>query len=963
MKRISLRLHATVCLLLLTLLSSRAQTITTVVGTGAAGSTGDGGLATIATLNVPYRVVVDATNNLLIVEQSGHRIRRVSAATGVITTIAGTGTAGFSGDGAAATAAQLNSPNDVTLDNFNGDLIIADTGNHRIRRIVVATGIITTVGGDGTAGFGGDNDLATAAQLNSPFGVVVESNGNILITDLNNNRIRCILAATGNMITLAGTGVAGFVGEGSPSPLAQMRRPRGITLNAAGNIFFSDTDNQRVRRITAGIITTVAGNGTAGFSADGIAATNSQLNFPHGLAVHPDGSVFIADTSNNRIRMVGTNGIISTFAGATGAPGSSGDGGPAAAALLRAPHGMAFDSNTNLFFADRDNNKIRRIAPPSVGTAPTITVQPQSASQSAGSPVALSVTANGASPLTFQWFFGSGPVAGATSSTLAFNPAQLTNSGNYFVTVTNSFGSVTSTVVTLTITNSAAPPAITLQPVPLSAAIGDTAVFTVGATGTTPISYQWQFNGADILGATNAALSLANVQPAQAGLYRVRVFNLGGSTTSLEVTLTVANVVAPVIISQPQGRVVAPGSPVTFAVSATGTQPFAYQWKRNGLDIAGANVSNFSIAVVQTGDAGSYSVIVSNAAGSALSAPAILTVLTVIGPPFFTLQPVPSQIVNPGQTITLVVAATGTDPLGYLWRRNATNLNVPSQPSLVLNNIQPSDSGTYDVTVFNTAGVVVSSTATITVRPLPVIFTAPQPQTIAQGGTATFSVSAGGTGSLNFQWRREGQPVTGATAATLTLNNVQVSDAGLYDVVVTDTIGSTTSPATALVVLVPPLVVLNPVSQMVVAGTNVQFTAQFSGNPPPAYKWFRNGVAILGATSTTLTLTNVTTNLAGLYILTATNLAGTATSSPAQLVVVTSLILPPPPTPLSELQANGFNFSVAVEPGRIYRVQASTNLMTWTDIGFVVGSGGLVQSFLDRAASNRPNRFYRVVTP
>jgi len=422
----------------------------------------------------------------------------------------------------------------------------------------------------------------------------------------------------------------------------------------------------------------------------------------------------------------------------------------------------------------------------------------------------------------------------------------------------------------------------------------------------------------------------------------------------------IANTVPPAIVLQPQGRAVAPGSPVTFAVSATGTQPLAYQWKRNGVDIAGATVSTYFIPVVQPGDAGSYSVIVSNAAGAALSAHAVLT---IIGPPFITLQPVPSQLVNPGETITLTVAATGSDPLTFIWRRNGTNLNAPSLPSLVLNNIQPADAGTYDVTIFNTAGALVSATATISVRPNPVVTASPAPQTVALGGTAVFSVSAAGTGALNFQWRRNAQPVAGATSATLTLNNVQVADSGTYDVVVTDTIGAATSAGAQLAVLIPPAVVVNPLAQFAVAGTNVQFAAQFSGNPAPGYQWFRNSAPVAGATNVTLLLTNVTTNLAGIYTIAATNLAGGATSAPVQLAVVTSMVLPPPPTPNAQLKTNGFAFNVALEPGRIYRVQASTNFVTWTDIGFVVGSGGFVQSFIDRAASNRPNRFYRVVTP
>jgi|GEM_PF-961717 len=540
MKRFLSGLCGMVCLLLLSGPPAPAQTITTVVGTGTADSTGDGAAAINATLNVPHRVATDAAGNLYIAERAGHRIRRVDAATGDITTVAGTGTAGFSGDGTAATGAQLDSPSDVVVDPATGDLIIADTGNHRIRRVDVATGDITTVAGDGTPGNGGDTGPGPAAQLNGPSGVVVLANGDVLITDENNHRVRCLLAVSGDLVAFAGAaaGVAGFSGDGGPGLLAQMRQPRGITRDAAGNIFIADAGNHRVRRMSAGTITTVAGNGTAGFSGDGAAATAAQLNFPHGLALHPDGSLLIADSTNNRIRLVILGGNISTFAG-TGAVGATGDGGPATAAQLSVPIGLAFDSSTNLFLADRDNHKIRRVAPAPTGTPPVITTQPQSAALIAGGSVSLNVTASGAPSPAFQWFFTNGPIPGATAPTLTFNPAQVTNSGSYFVVVTNSAGSVTSTVVTLTITNSTAPPTITAQPSSQTIVLSNNVTFTVSATGALPLAYQWFFNSNAIGGATASSYTLNNVQAGAAGDYFVVITNNFGSLTSSLATLTV----------------------------------------------------------------------------------------------------------------------------------------------------------------------------------------------------------------------------------------------------------------------------------------------------------------------------------------------------------------------------------------------------------------------------------------
>ncbi|PAW87328.1 MAG: hypothetical protein B9S33_06445 [Pedosphaera sp. Tous-C6FEB] len=538
MKRILSGLGGLAFLLLLGAPLANAQTITTVVGTGVAGSTGDGSPAAAATLNLPYRVATDAAGNLFIAERNGHRIRRVDAGTGDITTVAGTGTAGFSGDGGAATAAQLNSPNDVAVDPANGDLIIADTGNHRIRRVDVATGDITTVAGDGTPGNGGDTGPGVAAQLNTPFGVVVLANGDVLITDQNNNRIRCLLAVNSDIVAFAGTGVAGFSGDGAAGLLARMNQPRGITRNAAGEVFFTDTDNHRIRRISSGVITTVAGSGTAGFSGDGAAATAAQLNFPHGIAVHPDGTLLIADSTNNRVRLAVIGGNISTFAG-TGTAGSAGDTGPALSAQLSVPISLAFDSNTNLFIADRDNHKIRRISAPPVGTPPNILAQPQPVAQITGSSVALTVTANGSPPLAYQWFFTNGPVPFATGPSLSFPAAQPTNSGDYFVVITNAFGSITSAPALLTITNSTAPPVLTLQPQSQSVIVSNTVAFTTTATGALPLNYQWFFNSNLLGGATSPTLTLPNVQASQAGTYFLVVTNNFGSITSAAATLLV----------------------------------------------------------------------------------------------------------------------------------------------------------------------------------------------------------------------------------------------------------------------------------------------------------------------------------------------------------------------------------------------------------------------------------------
>jgi uncharacterized protein (TIGR03437 family) len=326
--------------------------ISTVAGNGKCGFSGDNGAATVAQLNGPVGIAVDASLNLYIADTNNLRVREVSA--GIITTLAGDGHSGAAADGPVS-GAHLFLPSGVAVDS-SGAVYIADTYNHCVRK--VSGGRIVTVAGGNPAATLGDGGPAVDAALNLPSGLAFDAAGNLYIVDTPANRIRMV--ADGYIATIAGNGSQGFSGDGGLADAAQLNNPASLALAPGGAIYIADSGNSRIRIISAGFMDTIAGHGDAGYAGDGGPATNAQLATPSGVALDFNGNLYIADTGNHAVRMV-VNNKITTVAG-NGTAGYSGDGGPAAKAQLNAPLAVATDSAGNLYIADTGNNVVRKVS-------------------------------------------------------------------------------------------------------------------------------------------------------------------------------------------------------------------------------------------------------------------------------------------------------------------------------------------------------------------------------------------------------------------------------------------------------------------------------------------------------------------------------------------------------------------------------------------------------------------------
>ena len=513
---------------------SPSGTIRTLAGAGSATYAGDGGPAASASLATPSGVAVDAAGDLFIADTADNVVREVSPA-GVITTVAGTGAAGYSGDGGLATTAMLDGPSAVAVD-AAGDLFIADAGNNRVRE-VSPTGLITTVAGSGAFGTAGDGGQATAASISGPAGIAVDAAGDLFLTDSFHGLVREVNAA-GVITTVAGTLTPGPLGDGGPATAASLSQPTGVAVDAAGDLFIADAGNNRVREVSpAGLITTVAGDGASGFGGDGgpASAASVMLSMPTGVAVDAAGDLFIADAFNRRVRGIGPAGSITTVAG-VGSPLFFGDGGPASGAAFDIPSGLATDAAGDLFIADPSGNRVRRVAngvSVVVSAASSLTLTAPSSTTATGG--SLTFTAVASTPVagvgtpqgqvTFSDTFGGTTTnyAGVPlASGVASEALTLTGAGTHVVTATfnDPAGRFAPSSASFSVTVLA--PFTIASIVPVSPAVRNTAPTSITVTFSRPI---------DPLRLTASALSLSFDQGAPTPLTdALTVTPAGGST-------------------------------------------------------------------------------------------------------------------------------------------------------------------------------------------------------------------------------------------------------------------------------------------------------------------------------------------------------------------------------------------------------------------------------------------------
>ena len=477
--------------------------------------------------------------------------------------------------------------------------------------------------------------------------------------------------------------------------------------------------------------------------------------------------------------------------------------------------------------------------------------------------------------LTYQWRREGNLIDGATDSKLSLANLQYSDAGDYTVEVSNFAGATTSDVIPVRVVQ---PVTIETQPVDTRGVVGGSVSLAVSAIGSDPITYQWVHNGESIAGATSASLSLVNLNAALAGDYQVVVTNPTGSVLSDVAALAID---APPAISSLTGSTsVVAGSNLDLSVTASSSLTISYQWKRDGISVAGAVSSTLTLTSVDSTDAGDYTVEMTNTVGTTVSD---VIQISVISPLVIEISP-SDKTLGQSARLLLSVSAVG-ESLVYQWYKDGGAIADAAESVYSISAVTSSDSGSYHVTVSNTAGTVTSATASVTVVAPPVIQTQPIGGSVSVGGDISLSVEAVGSGSVSFQWRQNGVVLDGQIQDTLDLTGLKLSDEGSYSVEVSNEAGITNSHAVDVLVLTPLAVTEHPQGQSVVAGALVVLDVAANGSNPVSYQWYHDGTAVGGATGSSLQISDVSAANQGAYHVVLSNPVSAVTSDSAAVVV------------------------------------------------------------------------------
>ena len=827
------------CTLLLANISAHAQVITTFAGNNMPGYSGDGGLATAASLGTPYAVASDFAGNIYISDTSASVVRKVDIS-GNITTVAGNSIAGYSGDYGPATAAQLNHPMGIAID-AEGNIYIADNGNLVIRK-VDTSGIITTVAGTGMYGTGGDGSLAINATFEGVSGLAIDHKGNLFISD----GYSCIrrIDTSGIINAYAGnSSMPGYGGDFGPATTALLDAPEGLATDITGNLYIADNQNNVIRKIdTSGVITTIAGNGDlAGvgigtYSGDSSLATAAGLNLPSAVFADSQDNLFIADQSNNVIRYVNTSGIITTIAGSGISGGYSGDGGLASAASFNLPSGITVDTYGSLYIADAGNSVVRKVAAMSImaNSGDTICYRQR-----------VTFTASTISDDTgkvYQWR-RNGIVTGTDSVSLTLD--TLVNGD--IISCSLSYGGTVVAKDSITMIWRSLPASVSV-----TASTGDTICagtpVTYTATGGPSYVFNWLKNGTVI--ATGATL---NYSPANGDQIICAAKSPVSCGSSIPFSMNVRPYIAPAVyLSSSEGSAVCSGTPVNFTVADFygGPSP-VFEWKVNGDSITSTYAPAFTYTPA-TGDVISC-VITSDdlcrTVDTATSNTIDMTTLPSVIPSV-SISLTGSDTVCAGMAVTLhATAVNGGASPSFHWFKNGIGTVTDTSYTFT-----PADGDMVRCVVISSAcaspDTAGSNTITISVTPsvLPGITIATGSDTVCSGASVTFTTTDTNAGTAPvFLWK-----VNGVNTATTSSYSYTPANGDVIKCLLTSNancLGTATVVSESITMSVEPYVTpsvsVAATAYTVCAGSPVTYTATaVNGGTAPVYLWIVNGIQV-----------------------------------------------------------------------------------------------------------------------